>query len=211
VLSLPEPEAGNPLPVRWNGRLISQDLANSALEANAIARTLRGNVPRSILEVGAGYGRTAYTLLNLFPNATYTIVDIEPALSISRWYLTSLIPAERLRFVTPLAVTHIQPGSVDLVVSISSLPEMRDDQVAAYMRLFDLVAAGGLVYLKQWARWRNPVDGTTLDFEDYPVPPRWRRIFDEQAPVQTNFRQAAWVIPGAASLRPTAVSRRGDG
>ncbi len=31
------------------------------------------------LEIGAGYGRTAYVLLSVFPGSTYTIVDIEPA------------------------------------------------------------------------------------------------------------------------------------
>jgi len=205
VLSQPEPAAGRPLPVEWNGRLISQDLANSALEANAIARALDGMVPRSILEVGAGYGRTAYALLNVFPDTTYTIVDIEPALSISRWYLTSLFPPERLRFLTPRAAIQLRPGAADLVVSISSLPEMRSDQVAQYLQLFDLVAAGGRVYLKQWARWLNPADDMTLEFNDYPVPQRWRTVLDERAPVQTSFRQAAWIIPTAASPQPTEL------
>src|SRR6185369_13839451 len=73
VLRLAEPAIGGPLPVRWRGRLISQDLANGALEAEAIGRALAGETPRSIVEVGAGYGRTAYVLLSLFPGATYTI------------------------------------------------------------------------------------------------------------------------------------------
>jgi hypothetical protein len=44
--------------VRRRGRLISQDLANTALESTAIPRALGGEPPRSIVEVGAGYGRT---------------------------------------------------------------------------------------------------------------------------------------------------------
>jgi hypothetical protein len=51
------------------------------------------------------------------------------------------------------------------------------------------------VYLKQWERWTNPVDGITLAFEDYPVPQRWEAAFAEPAPVQTNFRHAAWSVP----------------
>jgi hypothetical protein len=63
VLDLPEPLIGAPLPVEYGGRLISQDLANSALEVHAMAAAL-GDRPRSCLEIGAGYGRTAYVLLS---------------------------------------------------------------------------------------------------------------------------------------------------
>jgi hypothetical protein len=82
---------------------------------------------------------------------------------------------------------------------------MRSDQVAQYLQLFDLVATGGRVYLKQWARWLNPADDMTLEFSDYPVPQRWRTVLDERAPVQTSFRQAAWIIPTAASPQPTEL------
>src|SRR5438876_6761253 len=51
--SLPEPTLGDPLPIYSRGLLISQDLANSVLEANAIVRALSGRRPQSILEVGA--------------------------------------------------------------------------------------------------------------------------------------------------------------
>jgi putative sugar O-methyltransferase len=197
VVALPEPELGDPLPVHWDGRLISQDLANSSLEANAIARALAGSSPESIVEVGGGYGRTAYVLLKLYPKAAYTIVDIEPALTISRWYLTTLFPEARLHFVHPDEAWRLRAGSADLVVSVSSLQEMRRDQVEGYLELFDRIAAGGVVYLKQWERWTNPVDGMTFAFDDYPVPASWRVAFDEPAPVQTNFRQAAWRLPSA--------------
>lgn len=207
VLSLAEPDLGSPLPVRWRGRLISQDLANSALETTAIARALDGEQPRSILEVGAGYGRTAFALLHAFPEATYTIVDIEPALSISKWYLGQLFRPDRLRFVRPDEAESLADGSADLVVAVSSLHEMTSEQVARYLDLFDRVARGGLVYLKQWERWTNPEDGITLDFGEYPIPSRWRLVFDESAPVQTNFRQAAWRVGEAAE---TSAGRRSD-
>jgi SAM-dependent methyltransferase len=194
VLLLPEPDLGSPLPVHWRGRLISQDLANSALETTAISRALGGAEPRSILEVGAGYGRTAYALLHAFPDSTYTIIDIEPALSISRWYLEQLFDPRRLRFVRPEDAQSLSSGAADLVVAVSSLHEMTLDQVARYLELFDRIAEGGVVYLKQWERWTNPDDGITLDFREYPIPERWRVVFDEFAPVQTNFRQAAWQI-----------------
>ena len=195
VLELPEPEVGGPLPIRWRGRLISQDLANSALETAAIGRALGGRTPGSILEVGAGYGRNAYALLSRFPGARYTIVDIEPALTISRWYLSHFFAEERLRFISPEAATELPDGCCDLVVSISSLHEMTPAQVGGYLSLFDRLAAGGTVYLKQWAQWHNPTDDVTLRFAEYPVPARWQELFREPAPVQSTFTQAAWGVP----------------
>ena len=193
--SLAEPTLGDPLPAYLHGRLISQDLANSVLEANAIARALSGRRPQSILEIGAGYGRTAYVLLNVFPESHYTVVDIEPALSISRWYLSSLFPADRLSFLSPGELVSLPASAFDLALSISSLQEMLPGQVAAYLSLFDRVGSPGTVYLKQWRRWHNPEDDVTLTFAEYPVPKRWQLIFRDRAPVQTNFDQAAWSVP----------------
>jgi putative sugar O-methyltransferase len=195
VTRLPEPKLGQPLPVTWRGRLISQDLANSALEVAAVSRALGGRTPKSILELGAGYGRTAYALLSLFPEATYTVVDIEPALTISRWYLSELFPPARLRFLSPTEAKDLPAGSIDLALTISSLQEMTPPQVAEYLEMFDRTAQGGVVYLKQWRTWRNPVDEVELTFAEYPIPERWELQFRERAPVQTKFTQAAWAVP----------------
>jgi putative sugar O-methyltransferase len=189
VLALGEPALGNPPPVLWRGQLVSQDLANCALEAQAIVRALDGRTPERILEIGAGYGRTAYALLGLFPEASYTIIDIEPALTLSRFYLTTLFPQRDLRFVE--AGSDIPPG-VDLAVSISSLHEMTPDQVAGHLRLLDEVVVDGVVFLKQWHSWHNPIDDVLMEFDRYPIPAAWSELFREPSPVQTRFTQAAW-------------------
>jgi putative sugar O-methyltransferase len=195
VLELPEPTLGAPYPVHWRNRLISQDLANSALEVSGIHRSRGGRPPQSILEVGAGYGRTAYALLGAYPEARYTIVDIDPALTISRWYLTQLFSPERLRFVRPSEAESLPTGSFDLALSISSLAEMRPAQVEGYLAIVDRVASGGTVFLKQWAEWRNPADQVTMRFTEYPIPTRWQPNLHERSAVQTGFLQAGWDLP----------------
>lgn len=110
--------------MRWRGRLISQDLANSALESSAIARALAGDKPRSIVEIGAGYGRLGHALLSVFPSVSYTVVDIEPALSVSNWYLSRLFPTRHLRFLTP--------GKTDEIATVTP------DQIAGYLELLDV-------------------------------------------------------------------------
>lgn len=197
VQMLAEPHFGNPLPVRWRGRLISQDLSNTALEVAAMVRALGGRSPSTILEVGAGYGRTAHALLNVFPNADYVIVDIEPARSISEYYLSKLFPRDRVRHLTPGEIGKIKDGEVDLVVSISSLHEMTRAQVKDYLTVFDRVAGDGVVYLKQWTDWFNPDDKIRMKFDEYPIPERWRKVFSEKAPIQTSFTQGAWDVPAA--------------
>ena len=193
VLDLEEPLLGDPLPVRFGGRLVSQDLANCALETAAILRGQAGRTPTSVVEVGAGYGRTAYTLLSLFPNMEYTVIDIDPAIRISEHYLTQLFPGRNLRFLTPDRVDEIDNNSISLAVSISSLQEMRREQVLEYLTVFDrILDANGTIYLKQWAEWFNPEDHVTMRFVDYPVPAHWTLVFREDCPVQTRFQQAVW-------------------
>ena len=96
MLALDEPSLGAPFPIRWRGRLITQDLANTALEVASVRELLAGRSPRHVIEIGAGYGRTAHAILSIYPEASYTVVDIEPALQISRWYLTSLFPGREI-------------------------------------------------------------------------------------------------------------------
>jgi putative sugar O-methyltransferase len=193
VLELEEPALGNPPPVVWKGGLVSQDLANCSLEAEAIVRALDGKSPTSILEIGGGYGRTAYSLLGLFPQVSYTIIDIEPALSLSRFYLTSLYPSRDLRFVDASRADADAVVDIDLAVSISSLHEMTPEQVTTYLQLLDKVVADeGVVFLKQWERWHNPVDDVVMTFDEYQIPPSWDLLFREKSPVQTAFVQAAW-------------------
>ena len=194
VLALGEPSLGNPPPVLWRGELVSQDLANCSLEVEAMRRALQGRRPTSILEIGGGYGRTAYSLLGVFPGASYTMVDLEPALSISRFYLTALYPERDLTFVDAGDLDQVT-GAPDLVVAIAALEEMTPTQVQTYLDLLErVVPAGGTVFVKQWGRWHNPEDDLDVRLDDYPVPAAWTRVLHEPSPVQTRFLQVAWRV-----------------
>lgn len=84
-LNLEEPREGNPARLYDKGKLISEDLANSILEYVSISyhngeegenkylsynsQNGKGLAPvKTIIELGAGYGRTAYVFLKLHPN-----------------------------------------------------------------------------------------------------------------------------------------------
>lgn len=190
VMALDEPELGSPLPIFQGDRLVSQDLANSALEVASIREALGSRQPERIVEIGAGYGRTAFALLSAYPGASYTIVDIEPARSISEWYLQQLFPERDISCLTP--EEFIAGGvSYDLGLSISSLHEMTFAQLGEYLDLLDR-RVDGTVYLKQWTEWTNPDDGITSRFAEYPIPASWKRLFLRPCAVQTLFTEAAW-------------------
>lgn len=210
-----EPLEGTPFPVYGQGRLLSQDLANSVLEYYAV-RDCWGpsDDPMTVCELGAGYGRTAYLFLQARPRTRYVIVDIPPALAVAQRYLSAVLPqlrvfrfhpfsqfkdvrdeleASALAFLLPHQAAMLPAKSVDLFISISSLQEMRPDQITSYFLLIDRLTRG-FFYMKQWKASQNPHDHLTIRQEDYPIPPNWRPLFVRQAPVQVRFFEAMYRI-----------------
>jgi hypothetical protein len=72
---------------------------------------------------------------------------------------------------------------------------MTPQQVSSHLQLLDRVV-DGVVFLKQWNRWHNPVDDVLMEFDRYPIPAAWSSVFREPSPVQTRFAQAAWRVVG---------------
>ncbi|OGO54091.1 MAG: hypothetical protein A2Z32_13180 [Chloroflexi bacterium RBG_16_69_14] len=213
---LQEPMLGNPILIRHGRRSISQDLANSALELDAIEEALTHSLAagETVIELGAGYGRLAWMALASTPGLRYILVDIPPALAIAEEYLTSLFPQRRafrfrhfdrhediaaelgqaeIVFLTPNQLDAIPPQRADLFINISSFQEMRPDQIANF-----LVQVGrhtdGIFYMKQWRTWANQVDGVTIRQEDYPIPASWELVYEREHPVQADFFEAAYRI-----------------
>jgi len=216
LADIAEPETGNPFRVMLDGGIVSQDLANSSLELNAIAEHFapaRTDEFR-VLEIGAGYGRDAYLFLSLFPRCRYVIVDIPPALYVSQQYLTAVFPERRFfgfqpfadvspferdilaadcAFLLPHQAAQLPPHTFDLALNISSLHEMTLEQIRAYIALVDRLAKG-FFYTKQWLVSTNRQDGIVIRRDDYPIPAHWRVLFDRRAPVQTSFFEAMYAV-----------------
>ena len=213
VMALREPTEGNPPLVSLrSGVNVTQDLGNSILEHDSISSALS---PRAtVLEVGAGYGRTAYVAMKLNPGVRYIIVDIPPALFIAERYLSSVFPERKifhyrdfedfevvraefeqadLAFFLSTQITQLPAESVDLLINISSLHEMRPDQIAFYLGEFDrLLRVGGHFFTKQWRRTRVPFEKVAVAQDDYPIPPNWQTIFSRISRVQTRFFEALY-------------------
>jgi len=207
-----EPETGNPIRIRSGTKLISQDLANSIIEANVVAELLQqaGDKPR-IAEIGAGSGRLAHVCASTL-KGSYFIFDIPPALYVSQWYLTRVMPQKRIfsfrsfddfadiekeleradiAFFTANQLDKFPPNYFDVILSISTLPEMRPDQVSLYFSLFQSLSRRH-IYLKQWKSWKNPLDGTDIQVENYLLGSDWQIIMDRTDPIVPEFFNRVW-------------------
>lgn len=81
---LEEPLIGNPPYSTYKGKRVSQDIFNSLLEYLPISTHCQMGKISTVIEIGAGSGRTAFCFLTLLPNVKYVIVDFPPALYISQ-------------------------------------------------------------------------------------------------------------------------------
>lgn len=217
--ALDEPVLGQPVTIRHRGRMISEDVCNSVLEVASMLDRPEATAPRRVIELGAGYGRVAWVLLNAFPGIRYIVVDIPPALAVAQEYLTRLFSDRRtfrfrsftdpesvagelqsaeLAFLTPNQLDLLPALGVDLFVNISSLHEMRPDQIAHYFSGVDRHCAGHF-YSKQRKHSVNVNDGVIIDQADYPVYDRWRTVYSRTHPLQVRFFEALYDLRGDRS------------
>jgi putative sugar O-methyltransferase len=210
-----EPELGQPPLVRHRGALISEDLANSVLELAAISDG--GGLPVGgslVVELGAGYGRLVWLLLRAVPGVRCVVCDIPPALAIAQRYLTELFaelptfrfrpfdkPAAvmpeleraRLAFLLPHQLAALPALEADLFVNISSLHEMRHEQIATWFTLIDRHTRGRF-YTKQWIHSINVFDDLTVEREDYPVPEHWQTLLNREVRATPGFFEAVYRV-----------------
>ena len=212
--SVEESEFGKPPPVYRGKKLITADLANSILEYYAMAPALDAGPLKTVMELGAGYGRNASVFLQKHPGIQYVIVDIPPALYVSQTYLQNRFSDKKIFtfrpfrsfeeikeewqqssicFLLPHQVQLLPQKSVDLFLNISSLQEMRMDQITYYFAEIDRLVRGHF-YTKQWKVSYIPQEDVTIRQEDYPVLPTWRPIYSRPCAVQTPFFEALYQI-----------------
>lgn len=205
-----EPNEGNPTRIYLKKRLISQDLANSKIEYYSIMSKIKKNEIHSILELGPGYGRTAWVFLKNMPNLKYLLVDIPPALYIAERYISNQFKERNIFkfrkfsnfneikkefeqsdiiFLLPNQLELLPSKIADLFINISSLHEMRRDQIEFYFNCIDNLIKK-YVYIKQWKISRNPYDNIIITEKDYPIRENWEKIFWRECKVKTRFFEA---------------------
>ena len=207
---LSEPEVGNPIRVYHRGKLVSQDLATSILEANEFVPPLvmrTGGQPLDILEVGAGYGRLIQVLKMAANVRRYVIVDIPPAIFVSQWYVSQMYPQARVFgvqnfadwadvtdelmradfvFLLPHQLPLVPNGFVDFAFTISSLHEMLPKQANWYLSEMGRISKHSF-YTKQYKKYVNPHDGIVFHEKQYEYPESFAEAPIEQTSINKLF------------------------
>jgi putative sugar O-methyltransferase len=212
--SLEEPREGDPPAITLGGRRISQDTLNSALEFHSISQGIDLQSVKSVIEVGAGYGRTSFQLLSRMKDVHYTVVDVPPALFVSQTYLAAVFPQKKVFKFRPFEsfgevekqfleadICFIQPEQLrllprkhaDLFIAIDCLHEMKLEQVRKYFELVDQLAAA--FYFKCWSDTSVPLDGIRIRESDYPVREEWKRVFRKSCVVPHLYFEAFYNLP----------------
>ena len=213
VNMIEEPLEGNPPFIYLKGRRMSQDLLNSILECISIRKGCNLDRINSIMEIGAGYGRTSYCLMNLLPNAKYVIVDIPPALYISQNYLSNtfenkkIFPfrpftsfkeieddfkASDIIFLMPHQLELLPNKIIDLFIAIDCLHEMKTEQIEFYFNHIERLA--NYFYFKCWLKTKVPFDNLFYSSEDYPIKNSWNEIYKKACEVPYGYFDAFYEI-----------------
>lgn len=214
-VSVNEPDIGSPPVTEYAGSRFSQDILNSVLEYESIVSGVKNNSKiKQVFELGAGYGRNAYVFMKMNPGVKYIIADIPPALWVAQEYLSQCFPEKKIFrfrdfknfseikqdyeesdivFLLSTQIEAVPQNSVDLCINISSLHEMRMDQIRYYMNQFDrLLKQGGYLYIKQWKVGHVLFENTVIRQEEYPIPSHLGTVFNREARIQTDFFEALY-------------------
>jgi hypothetical protein len=157
-LFVPESEAMGGFGHRLDGQLVNLDTlrfyeCRIALDRAGVIEQLRGQGRHHVIEIGAGWGGFAYQLKTLFPNISYTIVDLPQTLLFSATYLKATFPDARIKiygeeagdrlfddldrtdflFLPAHAFTRLNVPPADLGVNVASFQEMKTEHVMAYV------------------------------------------------------------------------------
>ncbi len=110
-----------------DGQVVSRDLLDSILELNFLHTHLGvlDGRPRTILDIGAGYGRLAHRLATVAPHVTYLCTDAVPTSTFLCEYYTGFRDLPNVE-VIPLHEldTALEGRQVDLALNVHSFSEM---------------------------------------------------------------------------------------
>jgi putative sugar O-methyltransferase len=133
-------EVGNPVAVKYNGEIVCMDYLQAVFEMEFMANNINLD-GLSILEIGAGYGRTCHTVVSNHDVIAYYIIDLENSLDVAKRYLSVVLDKEqftKIHFVKIDDVDKLAGATrFDLCINIDSFAEMNGDTVKYYLALVD--------------------------------------------------------------------------
>ena len=199
---------------------ISQDKINSILDYENINNFSSFSDKKSILEIGAGSGRTSQAILSFNKGLKYTICDIPPALFISYQRLKSVFTNKKIgllyflnedelinefnnydiSFIMPHQLDFLKNKEFDLTIAIDCIHEMDKYTIKKYF--YNINRISRLFYFSVWKKTHVPFSGVlkrysnSLDYfsKDYQIPNNWEKIFEKDLIFPSNFISSGYQI-----------------
>lgn len=129
-------DIGNPMSVRYHGVTVDIDYLLSVDEYMFLRESGIEKDISSIVEIGAGFGRTPHALLSLLPHVeSYSIVDLPEVLNLSKAVLKKVVPEHfhKIKFFNALE-DEWKNCNTDLVINIDSFQEMSPETIHVYLK-----------------------------------------------------------------------------
>ena len=206
--------------ININGYKISQDKVNSILDYKNINEFSSLSNKKSILEIGAGSGRTSQAILTFNDNTKYTICDIPPALYLSYDRLKKVFKNKKIgllynlndneinnqindydiSFIMPHQLDSIKSMKYDLTIGINCFHEMDKKTIRKYF--FNINNISELFYFTVWKKTFTRHSGifditsNKLDYfsNDYKIPKNWIKSYENELIFPSCFISAGFKI-----------------
>jgi len=130
---------GNPISVTIEGEELCYDYIQAAYEITTLFNLINLN-NKNILEIGGGYGRTCHSILSNVNCDSYTIVDLEEMIGVSKVYLKEVLDSSnyhKIKFITIENFDILKEQYFDLVIQIDGFNEMVKEVVEDYLNYID--------------------------------------------------------------------------
>lgn len=136
--ALGEVDIGRPVSVTVRSCEINVDYFLSLDEFLFLESAIDFSAVHSVVEIGAGFGRTCHAVLALAAPSIeqYTIVDLPQILELSKRALPKLLPTKyrKIRFVDATNDDELADLKADLAINIDSFQEMPPPTIDSYMK-----------------------------------------------------------------------------
>ena len=200
---------------------LTTDKINALFDYEKIDKFVKLQNIKSILEIGAGSGRTSQAIMTFNQDLRYIISDIPPAIFISYTRLKKTFPDKKIKFlfkyknekslmdeinnndisfIFPHQMKDIQNKFIDLTLAIDCIHEMDKKTIKNYFHQINKFS--NLFYFSVWKKTIVPYSGTftktsnQLDYysRDYPIPDNWKKTFEEDLIYPSNLISAGFEL-----------------
>jgi len=191
-------------------KIITQHMLISLLEYEKIKLlTSKTKNSLNVLELGAGYGRTANMILSMSEKTKYVIADLPPAIYFSKKNLMEFFPKKKIAsafeindknemmelykksdilFIFPHQINMFENKTFDVSIAIGCLNEMEKNQIEYYMKNFENLSS--YVYIRAWENSGLPYSFYTYysihNKSDYFIKNNWKEHFKDRCIVPSN-------------------------